>query len=105
MGAGSGTRACIFSGNLPSTPALRQRTSQQHRKGADASESLRMVKLHSQADNSTAETGNLHGTRSTGAARKLVAGGQGKHEPPDTHLKAREPEQASWKVGPKSNIP
>lgn len=78
MGVGSESRACIFSGNLPSAPALGQQTSQQHQKGADASESICMVKLHSQVDNGSAGTGNLHGMRTTGAGRKPVADRQGK---------------------------
>lgn len=34
MGEVSGSRVCIFLGNLPSGPALGQQTSQQHQKGA-----------------------------------------------------------------------
>lgn len=49
-----------------------------------------MVKLHSQVDNGTAGTGNLHGMRSSRAGRKLVVGGQGKRELPETHLRAKE---------------
>lgn len=76
--ASYGSRACICPGDVPSAPALGQQTSQQHQKGADASESLHMVKHYSQADNGAAGIGNLHGTRSRGARRKLVVGRQGK---------------------------
>lgn len=78
MGAESGSRACIFPGNLPSAPATGQQTSQQHQKDASASESLHMVKPHGLVGNSTAGTGNLHGMRSIGAKRKLITGGQRK---------------------------
>lgn len=81
-------RAYICPGKFPSAPALGQQTSQQHEKGADASGSLRTVKIHGQAGNCAAGTGNLHGMRSRGARRKLVAGGQRKHDPSETYLKA-----------------
>lgn len=48
----------------PSAPAPGQQTSQQHQKDDNASESLRMVKLHGLAGNSTVGTGNLHGMSS-----------------------------------------
>lgn len=80
MGEVSGSRVCMFLGNLPSGPALGQQTSQ-HQKGDDASESLCVAKLQ---DNGTAGTGNLNGKSSWGTRRKLV-------------VKAKEAEQPSWK--------
>lgn len=80
MGEVSGSRVCIFLGNLPSGPALGQQTSQ-HQKGDDASESLCVAKLQ---DNGTAGTGNMHGKSSWGTRRKLVVGETRVREPPES---------------------